>query len=67
MEKLGQMDLGATILSIALSAGFVAFGFLVLRILMIGIKSVINRLNQGRSIEAIDKNNSEKGFKEIEE
>jgi len=40
MNSLNQIDLGATILSIALAAGFVAFGILVIRILINGITRI---------------------------
>ena len=44
MNNLSQLDLGSTILSIALAAGFVAFAALVLRLVVKGITSIFRNL-----------------------
>ena len=46
MKDISQIDLGATILSITIAGGFVAFGFLVLRILMAGITKVLKKFGK---------------------
>ncbi len=58
------MDLGETILSIALAAGFVAFGALILRLLVNGIKQIASKFYDGSSIE-VDSN--KKGFQKKSE
>ena len=40
MKDISQIDLGATILSITIAGGFVAFAFLVLRIFLAGFTKV---------------------------
>ena len=62
MEKFSQIDLGSTILSIALAAGFVAFGILIFRLLVSGITSIFKTIGkaktaQGEEGKLIDKGN----------
>ncbi len=44
MQDISQIDLGSSILSIVLIMGFVAFGFLVLRVLLIGISAAFKKI-----------------------
>tara|TARA_Y100001968_G_C19414008_1_gene747956 strand:- start:1660 stop:1806 length:147 start_codon:yes stop_codon:yes gene_type:complete len=43
MDSLSNLDLGATILSIAIAGGFVALGILFIRIFLIGAQYLINK------------------------
>ncbi len=43
MENFSSIDLGSTLLSIAIAGGFVAFGILILRVLYIGIIYLIDK------------------------
>ncbi len=65
MDKLSQMDLGSTILSIALSAGFVAFGALVFRLLILGVSTLLKKLKKGQPIKNESEDSNDKGFKII--
>ena len=46
MGNLNEIDLGATILSLALAAGFVAFAILIIRLVISGISSIISRFKK---------------------
>ena len=62
MEKFSQMDLGATILSLVLAAGFVAFGVLVYRLLMIGLAIISGKIKKKDSLASNEIKPLEKGF-----
>ena len=44
MDSFANLDLGSTLLSLAIAGGFVAFFILVLRVLFIGVSFLINKL-----------------------
>ncbi|WP_041391078.1 hypothetical protein [Prochlorococcus marinus] len=63
MKDIGQIDLGATILSIAVAAGFVAFAILLFRLVVTGISKGINLLkSQGNAVNISSKKDLQ-GFK----
>ena len=67
MNQLSEMDLGATVLSIALAAGFVAFGLLLFRLLVNGVKTILRKLKYNDSNDTNTATPNEKGFKEIKD
>ena len=64
MEKFSEIDLGSTILSIAVAAGFVACGFVILRLALEGLKALINKTRSESKSEArgTELRNKQKGF-----
>ncbi len=62
MKDFSQIDLGATILSVAIAAGFLAFAFLVFRVLVIGISAAINRMKEGSPSSGDTEPTETKGF-----
>tara|TARA_Y100001968_G_scaffold333927_1_gene401216 strand:+ start:9173 stop:9319 length:147 start_codon:yes stop_codon:yes gene_type:complete len=44
MDSLSELDLGSTLLSLAIAGGFIAFGFLILRTLFMGIRYLFDKI-----------------------
>ena len=64
MNKFSELDLGSTILSIAVAAGFIACGFVILRLLTSGLKYIITKFNFKSEQNPIkyQKKENKKGF-----
>ena len=63
MSKLSEIDLGSSILSIAILLGFIATSLLIIRFLVIGINNIkINSNSKQKSSKTIKKEASDKGF-----
>ncbi len=62
MNSLSQIDLGSTILSIALAAGFVAFAVLVFRLVTIGITKIFRALKVNAYMGEKESSGNKKGF-----
>ena len=64
MEKFSELDLGSTILSIAVAAGFVACGFVILRLILEALKSLISKTSAGPVAQnsTAKVKNKQKGF-----
>ncbi len=56
MESLSEINLGNQILSIVVAAGLVAFGALVLRILLSGIKFILKKVKIANQSINMEKN-----------
>jgi len=64
MEKFSEIDLGSTILSIAVAGGFVACGFVILRLALEALKALINNMRSNSETEPRETvlKNKQKGF-----
>ena len=64
MSKISQIDLGSSVLSICILAGFIATAFVFLRLTIIGINYIkVNYLNEeGEDEDKLIKKSESKGF-----
>ena len=60
--SLKDLDLGSTILSLAIAAGFIAFLALVLRVILLGVNFLMENINNRKILSKEIKDNN-KGFK----
>ena len=67
MNSLSEVDLGAIVLSIALAAGFVAFGILIFRLIIGAITSIFRKLKVVKSPQVKEAIVDDKGFQENQE